>query len=177
MEEKRWYVIHTQTGYEAKVKEGLSHRIETMGLGEFFGEILIPMEDVSEIKGGKKKVSQRKFFPGYVMVEMVMNDETWYLVKNTPGVSGFVGAGRRPVPLKDNEVKGIVKEIEERKTRPKPKVEFEKGDGVKVISGPFVNFSGVVEEVSPDKGKLKITVSIFGRSTPMEIEYWQVEKV
>lgn len=177
MQEKKWYVIHTQTGYEAKVKESLAHRIETMGLQDLFGEILIPVEDVSEIKSGQKKVSQRKFFPGYVLIEMVMNDETWYLVKNTPGVSGFVGAGRKPVPLKEEEVKDIMKEMEERKARPKPKVEFEKGDGVKVISGPFVNFSGIVEEVSPDKGKLKITVSIFGRATPMELEYWQVERV
>jgi len=177
MQEKKWYVVHTQTGYESKVKEGLFHRIETMGLQEFFGEILIPMEDVSEIRSGQKKVSQRKFFPGYIFVEMVMNDEAWYLVKNTPGVSGFVGAGRKPVPLKEKEVAGIVKEMEERKAKPKPKVEFEKGDGVKVISGPFLNFSGIVEEISPDKGKLKITVSIFGRSTPMELEYWQVEKV
>jgi len=177
MQEKKWYVVHTQTGYEAKVKDGLFHRIETMGLQEFFGEILIPMEDISEIRSGQKKVSQRKFFPGYIFIEMVMNDEAWYLVKNTPGVSGFVGAGRKPVPLKEKEVAGIVKEMEERKARPKPKVEFEKGDGVKVISGPFLNFSGIVEEISPDKGKLKITVSIFGRSTPMELEYWLVEKV
>ncbi len=159
------------------MKDGLFHRIETMGLQEFFGEILIPMEDISEIRSGQKKVSQRKFFPGYIFIEMVMNDEAWYLVKNTPGVSGFVGAGRKPVPLKEKEVAGIVQEMEERKARPKPKVEFEKGDGVKVISGPFLNFSGIVEEISPDKGKLKITVSIFGRSTPMELEYWQVEKV
>lgn len=177
MEEKKWYVIHTQTGYEAKVKEGLGRRIESMGLQDSFGSVLIPVEDVSEVRGGQKKVSQRKFFPGYILVEMAMNDETWYLVKNTSGVSGFVGAGRKPVPLKDSEVNGIVKEMEERKVRPKPKVEFEKGDGVKVINGAFVNFSGVVEEVSPDKGKLKIIVSIFGRSTPMEVEYWQVEKV
>ena len=159
------------------MKDGLFHRIETMGLQEFFGESLIPMEDISEIRSGQKKVSQRKFFPGYIFIEMVMNDEAWYLVKNTPGVSGFVGAGRKPVPLKEKEVAGIVQEMEERKARPKPKVEFEKGDGVKVISGPFLNFSGIVEEISPDKGKLKITVSIFGRSTPMELEYWQVEKV
>ncbi len=177
MEEKRWYAIHTQTGYEAKVKESLMHRLEVMGFQEFFGGILIPMEDVSEIRGGKKRVSQRKFFPGYILIEMIMNDETWYLVKNTPGVSGFVGAGRKPVPLKEKEVSGILQEMEERKSRPKPKVEFEKGDGVKVISGPFVNFSGIVEEVSPDRGRLKITVSIFGRSTPMELEYWQVERV
>ena len=177
MEKKKWYVVHTQTGYETKAKEGLLHRIETMGLQEFFGDILIPMEDVSEIRSGQKKVSQRKFFPGYIMIEMIMNDEAWYLVKNTSGVSGFVGAGRKPVPLKEKEVAGILTEMEERKARPKPKVEFEKGDGVKVVSGPFVNFSGIVEEISPDKGKLKITVSIFGRSTPMELEYWQVEKV
>lgn len=177
MEGKKWYVIHTQTGYEAKVQESLSHRVETMGLQEFFGPILIPMEDVSEIRSGKKKVSQRKFFPGYILMEMVMNDETWYLVKNTPGVSGFVGAGKKPIPLKEKEVAAIIKEIEERKARPKPKVEFEKGDGIKVIGGPFVNFSGIVEEISPDKGKLKIMISIFGRSTPVELEYWQVERV
>lgn len=176
MEEKKWYVIHTQTGYESKVKESIVQRIEAMGVQDFFGSILIPMEDVSEVKGGQKKISQRKFFPGYILIEMVMNDEAWYLVKNTPGVSGFVGAGRKPVPLKDTEVAGILKEMKERKAMPKPKFEFEKGDGVKVINGAFVNFSGVVDEVSPDKGKLKIIVSIFGRSTPMELEYWQVER-
>ena len=173
----KWYVLHTQTGSEEKVKSSIENKIASSGLIDLVGEVVIPTEQISEIRGGKKNISRRKFFPGYILVEMVLNDETWYLVKNTPGVSGFVGAGKKPIPLKEKEVEAIVKEIEERKARPKPKVEFEKGDGVKVIGGPFVNFSGIVEEISPDKGKLKIMISIFGRSTPVELEYWQVERV
>ena len=174
---KRWYVIHTQTGHEERVKTTLEGRAERFSLKEKITQVLIPTEKVSEIKAGKKKISTRKFFPGYVLVEMELNDETWYLVKNTPGVSGFIGSGRKPLPLKDAEVAGIIKQTEEKKEKPTPKVIFEKGESVRVKEGPFVNFNGTIDEVNPNKGKLKVLVAIFGRTTPVELEYWQVEKV
>lgn len=174
---KHWYVIHTQTGAEEKVKRSLEKRIKLKNVAEAVSQILIPTERVSEVREGKKKISQRKFFPGYILVEMDLNDETWYLVKNTPGVSGFIGPRARPVPLKDEEVKAILKHTEEAEEKPLPKTIFEKGEGVRVIDGPFVNFNGNIDEVYPAKGKLKVVISIFGRSTPVELEYWQVEKV
>jgi transcriptional antiterminator NusG len=174
---KRWYVIHTQTGHEERVKTTLENRAQQFSLQEKIAQILIPTEKVSEIKAGKKKISTRKFFPGYVLVEMELNDDTWYLVKNTPGVSGFIGSGRKPLPLREAEVEGIIKQAEEKKEKPTPKVIFEKGESVRVKEGPFVNFNGTIEEVNPNKGKLKVMVAIFGRTTPVELEYWQVEKV
>ncbi len=174
---KHWYVIHTQTGAEEKVKRSLEKRIKLKNVTEAVSQILIPTERVSEVREGKKKISQRKFFPGYILVEMDLNDETWYLVKNTPGVSGFIGPRARPVPLKDEEVKAILRHTEEAEEKPLPKTIFEKGEGVRVIDGPFVNFNGNIDEVYPTKGKLKVVISIFGRSTPVELEYWQVEKV
>ena len=174
---KHWYVIHTQTGHEERVKTTLENRAQQFSLQDKIAQILIPMEKVSEIKAGKKKISTRKFFPGYVLVEMELNDDTWYLVKNTPGVSGFIGSGRKPLPLRESEVEGIIKQAEEKKEKPTPKVIFEKGESIRVKEGPFVNFNGTIEEVNPNKGKLKVMVAIFGRTTPVELEYWQVEKI
>ena len=173
---KRWYVIHTQTGHEERVKTTLEARRAQNHMEEKINQILIPTEKVSEIKAGKKKITTRKFFPGYVLVEMDMNDDTWYLVKNTPGVSGFIGSGKKPLPLRDEEVMGIIRQSEEKQEKPTPKVIFEKGESVRVKEGPFVNFNGTIDEVNPNKGKLKVMVSIFGRTTPVELEYWQVEK-
>ncbi len=173
---KKWYVIHTQTGYEDKVKTNIEKRAEASNLKELISQVLVPTEKVSEVKEGKKKISTRKFFPGYILIEMELTDETWYLTKNTPGVSGFIGSGRRPVPLEENEVSAILKQTELAKEKPTPKVIFEKGEGVRVLEGPFANFNGTIEEINPTKGKLKVTISIFGRATPVELEYWQVEK-
>lgn len=173
----RWYVIHTQTGHENKVKINLSKRAKADGLTNYISQILIPTEKVSEVKDGKKSITQRKFFPGYILIEMELNEESWHLVKSTPGVTGFVGSGAKPIPLRESEIKVILKQTEEKKAKPKPKVLFEQGEGVRVKEGPFTNFSGTIEEVNPDKGKLKVMVSIFGRSTPVELEYWQVEKL
>ncbi|KPK41960.1 MAG: antitermination protein NusG [Omnitrophica WOR_2 bacterium SM23_29] len=174
---KKWYVIHTQTGNEEKVKSSIERRAEANEMKELIAQILIPTEQVSEVKEGKKKISQRKFFPGYVLVEMELTDETWYLVKNIPGVTGFIGARAKPVALKEEEVQTILRQTEERKVKPTPKVIFEKGEPIRVTDGPFTNFNGVIDEVNPDKGKLKVLVTIFGRSTPVELEYWQVEKL
>lgn len=174
---KHWYVVHTQTGREEHVKTTLEARALQHQMNDKIAQVLIPTEKVSEIKAGKKKISTRKFFPGYVLVEMEMTDETWYLVKNTPGVSGFIGSGKKPLPLRESEVNGIIKQAEEKKEKPTPKVIFEKGENVRVKEGPFVNFNGTIEEVNPNKGKLKVLVAIFGRTTPVELEYWQVEKL
>lgn len=144
---------------------------------EFIEKILIPTEKVAEVRGGKKKISFRKFFPGYVLIEMELTDKLWYLIKATPGVTGFIGPRARPQPLKDQEIKNILRQAQEKKEKPTPKVIFEKGEGIKVVVGPFTNFNGIVEEINPHKGKLKVSVSIFGRATPVELEYWQVEKV
>ncbi len=174
---KQWFVIHTQTGHEEKVKTTLESRAKQHDSGGKIAQVLIPTEKVSEIKAGKKKISTRKFFPGYVLVEMELTDDTWYLVRNTPGVSGFIGSGRKPLPLKAAEVSSIIKQAEEKKEKPTPKVIFEKGESVRVKEGPFINFNGTVEEINPNKGKLKVMVGIFGRTTPVELEYWQVEKI
>ena len=174
---KKWYVLHTQTGYEDKVKLNLESRLADSALKEAVAQIMIPTERVSEIKDGKKRISSRKFFPGYIFIEMDLTDEIWYFVKSTPGVSGFIGSGMKPIPLHENEIQNILKQAEERKEKPTPRVVFEAGESVRVIEGPFTNFNGTVEEVNPNKGKLKIMVSIFGRLTPVELEYWQVEKL
>lgn len=174
---KHWYVIHTQTGYEDKVKANIQSRADNSPVKDLISQVLVPTEKVSEVKAGKKRISTRKFFPGYVLVEMELTDDTWYLIKNTPGVSGFIGSGRRPVPLNESEIGAILKHAEMAKENPMPKVNFEKGEGVRVLEGPFTNFNGTIEEVNPAKGKLKVTISIFGRSTPVELEYWQVEKI
>jgi transcriptional antiterminator NusG len=174
---KQWYVIHTQTGWEEKVRASLEKRVKQSSKEEMISQILVPTEKVAEIREGKKKITQRKFFPGYILLEMDLNDDTWYLVKNTPGVSGFIGPRARPVALKEDEIKAILKHTEEAQEKPMPKTIFEKGEGVRVIEGPFVNFNGTIEDINPLKGKLKVIISIFGRATPVELEYWQVEKV
>ena len=173
----KWYVLHTQTGVEAKVKAGLESRSDIAGLRHLIHQVLIPTEKVSEVKEGKKRISERKFFPGYILVQMELTDESWYLVKNTPGISGFVGSGKHPIPLPDEEVMQIIRQQEEKTQKPKPKVEFTSGESVRVKEGAFANFNGMIEEVNPNRGKLKVMVTIFGRQTPIELEYWQVEKI
>lgn len=173
---KKWYAIHTYSGYENKVKEVLENRIKAFGMEEYFDEILVPSEKVVEMIKGQKKTSSRKFFPGYVLIKMELTDDTWHLVKGTPKVTGFIGARNNPTTIPDEEVEEIIELMKEGALKPKPKFSFEKGDHVRVIEGPFQNFVGVVDEVRPDKGKLKVLVSIFGRSTPVELEFFQVTK-
>ena len=173
---KLWYGVHTYSGYENKVKLNLEERVRQFDAEELFGEVLIPSETVVELKKGERKTSTRKFFPGYILVQMELNNETWHIVKDTPQVTGFVGGGQNPPPISEEEVALITSRMEEGEDRPKPKVEFEVGETVRVIDGPFLNFTGVVEDVNPDKGKLKVMVSIFGRVTPVELEFIQVEK-
>jgi len=174
---KNWYVVHTQTGSEDKVRGSLKNRITAQGLGELITQVIIPTEQVSEIRAGKRRVSQRKFFPGYLLVEMELTEQTYFLVKTTPGVTGFIGLGKKPTPLPKEEVDNILKKAEEAQVKPRPKTIFEKNEQVRVTEGPFVNFNGTIEEIHPEKGKLKVSVLIFGRSTPVELEYWQVEKI
>lgn len=173
---KQWYVVHTYSGYENRAKLGLEQRIKEFGKLDMFGEVLVPSEKVVEVVKGEKRTSSRKFFPGYILVNMELNDETWYVVKNTPKVTGFVGGQTKPTPISEAEVKQILGQMEEGLVNPRPKYEFSHGEQVKVIDGPFSNFAGVVEDVNPDKGKLRVLVSIFGRSTPVELEFFQVEK-
>jgi transcriptional antiterminator NusG len=172
----QWYVVHTYSGYENKVKAALEERIRSFGQEENFSEVLIPSEKVVELVKGEKRTSTRKFFPGYIFVKMELNDETWHIVKNTPKVTGFIGSRTEPTPISDREVEDIVQQINEGVLKPKPKVVFEKGDGVVVIDGPFLNFNGVVDEVRPEKGKVRVLVSIFGRATPVELDFVQVAK-
>jgi transcriptional antiterminator NusG len=171
----RWYVIHTYSGYEKVVKDNLEQRLKSLGLGVRVSEILIPTEDVMEVKGGKKQVFTKRSFPGYIFVKMEVDDEVWYAIRNTPKVSGFVG-GAKPSPLLDSEVDAILKQMKETSERPQPKVLFEAGESVRIIDGPFSNFVGVVDNIYPEQGKLKVMVTIFGRSTPVELEFGQVEK-
>ncbi|MBI3318466.1 MAG: transcription termination/antitermination factor NusG [Candidatus Omnitrophica bacterium] len=175
--DKNWYVVHTLTGQEEKVRASLQKMIDSVQGGASIAQVLVPMEKVSEVKAGKKKISERRVFPGYVLIQMELSDDTWYLIKNTPGVSGFVGSGLKPVPLQEEEVTQILQSAQEKMEKPTPKVNFEKGESIRINEGPFNNFNGVVEEVNPEKGKLKVMVTIFGRATPVELEYWQVEKV
>jgi transcription termination/antitermination protein NusG len=173
----RWYVVHAYSGFEKSVARALAERIERAGMKDQFGEILVPVEEVVEMKGGKKAMSERKFFPGYVLVEMVMTDDTWHLVKSTPKVTGFVGgAAMKPTPISEKEVDAIMNQMKEGVEKPKPKVLFEVGQSVRVIDGPFTDFNGTVEEVNYDKSKLRVSVLIFGRATPVELEFGQVEK-
>ncbi|MGI6684280.1 MAG: transcription termination/antitermination protein NusG [Bacillota bacterium] len=173
--EKQWYVIHTYAGYENKVKANLEKRVDSMNMGEKIFRVIVPMEDEVQIKDGKKKVTKRKVYPGYVLVEMNMTDDSWYVVRNTPGVTGFVGTGSKPVPLREEEARYILKQMGV--IEPKVKVNFFVGENVRVANGPFENFVGNVEEIYPDKGKLKVMVSMFGRETPVELEFSQVEKM
>ena len=172
---KKWYVVHTYSGFVNKVRLSLVERIKNLQLEDQFGEVLIPSETVVELKKGEKRTSSRKFFPGYILVNMELNDETWHVVKETSKVTGFVG-GNNPVAIPEEEINKITRRIEEGAEKPRPKVLFEVGETVRVTDGPFLNFSGVVEDVKPDKGKLRVMVSIFGRATPVELEFMQVEK-
>ena len=170
-------MIHTYSGYERKVKVSLEEQFDHSELGELFGEIIIPTEEVVEVRQGKKKISSRKFFPGYVLINVEMAQEIWYMIKNTPKVTGFLGGGSSPVPLSEDEVKTIMDQVKGESARPKPKFSFDKGEGVRVVDGPFLNFNGVVDDVNLDKGKVRVMVSIFGRATPVELEFSQIEKV
>lgn len=173
---KNWYVVHTYSGFEQKAKLSLEERIRSLNKQDFFEEILVPSENVVEIRKGQKRTTTRKFFPSYILVKMELNDETWLLVKNTPKITGFVGNSISPPVISEEEVRKISQRIDEGQMKPKMKVSFEKGDSVRVIDGPFNTFNGVVDEVNEDKGRLKVLVSIFGRSTPVELEFTQVEK-
>ena len=173
---KQWFIVHTYSGFEAKVKESLRQRADAMGMGASIEDILIPTEEVVEVRDGKKVRSTRKFFPGYILVKMEMSDEAWHVVKNTPKVTGFVGTGAKPVPLSDAEVDRIVHQISHAAVKPKPKTEFRLGETVRIVDGPFSNFTGQVEEVNEDRSTLKVMVTIFGRATPVELEFLQVEK-
>jgi transcriptional antiterminator NusG len=174
---KNWYVVHTQTGLEDKVKISLENRIVSSNLKELISSVIIPTEQVSEVRSGKKKITQRKFFPGYLLVEMELTEQTYLFVKTSPGVTGFIGLGKKPMPLPQSEVDNILKKTKDTQVKPSPKIVFEKGEQVRVTEGPFQNFNGTIDEIHPEKGKIKVSVSIFGRSTPVELEYWQVEKV
>ena len=173
---KKWYVVHTYSGYENKAKKTLEERIKREKLEDHFAQILIPTEEVVEMKRGKRRTSKRKFFPGYMLVQMTMTEATWYLVKSTPKITGFVGDSTKPPPVPDEEVARITNQIAEGAERVIPKVIFEKGDSVRVVDGPFANFNGVVEQVDSEKGKLRVLVSIFGRATPVEMDFVQVDK-
>jgi transcriptional antiterminator NusG len=174
---KHWYIVHTYSGFEKKVAESLGQRVQAYGLQEDIGEILIPTEDVVEMRGGRKVVSSKRFFPGYILVEMHMTDNAWHVVKNTPKVTGFVGAGAKPTPLSKDEVEQILQQVRTAAEKPKPKYSFEKGDQVRINEGPFTSFNGLVDEVNHDRNTLKVMVTIFGRSTPVELDFLQVEKL
>ena len=179
MSNKNWYVIHTYAGFEGRVKTSLLERASQMGLTERLGQVLVPTEDVIEIKDGKRRTSRRKFFPGYVLIELEapLADETLQMIKETPKVTGFVGAGAKPMPLSREEVDQILHQVTVAAEKPKPKYSFEKGDQVRINEGPFTSFNGVVDEVNPDRNTLKVMVTIFGRSTPVELDFMQVEKI
>ena len=173
----RWYVIHVYSGFEKKVAAAIREQAEQKGLSDMFEEILVPTEEVVEIKRGAKVSAERKFFPGYVLIKMDMSDETWHLVKNTAKVTGFLGSRGRPAPISDGEAMRIMRQVQEGIERPKPSVTFEVGEQVRVCDGPFTSFNGLVEDVDEEKARIKVAVSIFGRATPVELEYSQVEKV
>jgi len=179
--DRRWFVIHTYSGYENKVKTNLEHRIDSMGVGDKIHEVVIPTEEQVEIKDGQRRTVQRKVFPGYVLVQMMVTDEgippndSWYVVRNTPGVTGFVGSGNHPSPLEDTEVKRILRRM--KMEAPRVKVSFSKGERVKVVDGPFTDFIGLVDAINPEKGKVRVLVSFFGRETPVELDFLQVSRL
>ncbi len=174
--DKKWYIVHTYSGQEQRAKQSLLERARSFQLEEYFDEVLIPEENVVEMVKGQKRTSKRKFFPGYILVRMDLNDETWHIVKGTPKVTGFVGGGEKPPPISDEEVARMTQRIKEGAVKPKPKIHFEDGENVRVISGPFANFSGFVDEVLEDKEKLRVMVQVFGRATPVVLDYTNVEK-
>ncbi|MGE0846829.1 MAG: transcription termination/antitermination protein NusG [Flavobacteriaceae bacterium] len=174
---KRWYIVHTYSNFEKKVAESIKEKAEQTGLAELFEQVLVPTEKVVEVRRGRKVDAERKFFPGYVLVKMDMSDEAFHLIKNTPKVTGFLGADNRPQPISENEAQHILNQVQEGIDRPKPSVHFEIGEQVRVSDGPFASFNGTVEEVDEDRTRLKVAVSIFGRATPVELEYGQVEKL
>ena len=173
----KWYIVHAYSNFEKKVAEAIREQARTQGLEDCFSEILVPTEDVVEIRRGRKVNAERKFFPGYVLVKMEMTDEAYHLIKNTPKVTGFLGSGNKPIPVTEKEVQRIIGAVEEGIERPKPTIRFDIGEAVRVIDGPFASFNGSVEQVDEDRARLRVTVSIFGRATPVELEYGQVEKV
>ena len=175
--EHRWYVIHTYSGFENKVKESLRERMTAEGWGDMISDIMVPSEEIVELKKGKRKVSERKIFPGYILVKMQLSDETWHIVRDTPKITGFVGGRTRPTPLTEEEVKEIVDLTSSDTGKPKPKVLFREGESVRVVDGPFSNFIGMVDDVNAERGKLRVMVSIFGRSTPVELDFLQVERL
>ena len=175
---KRWYVVHAYSGYEKQVMRSLNERVERFGMEAYFGEILVPTEEVVEIKNGQKRKSERKFFPGYVLVQMEMNEDSWHLIKDTPRVMGFIGGtADKPAPITEKEADAILRRVHEGAEAPRPKTLFEPGEMVRVVDGPFADFNGVVEGVNYEKSRLQVAVMIFGRSTPVELEFGQVEKV
>ena len=173
----KWYIVHTYSGFENKVKKNLEERIKTLGQKDLFGQILIPTEQIIELRKGQKKTFSRKYYPGYILIQMVLNDEAWHTVVNTAKVTGFVGGEVKPSPIQDEEVERIIQNMQDGVRRPKPRYRFEEGDKVKVIDGPFSNFQGVVEEVKPDKEKVRVRITIFGRPTPVELDFIQVNTV
>ncbi len=175
--ELKWYIVHVYSGFEDKVKRNLDERIEALGQKESFGKILVPTEQVIELRKGQKKTSSRKFYPGYILVQMALNKDTWHLVNDTAKVTGFVGGEINPTPISDEEAERIVRQMEEGVSRPKARYSFEEGDEVRVVDGPFTNFQGTVEEMKPDKEKLRVLITIFGRPTPVELDFIQVNKV
>lgn len=175
--EARWYVIHVYSGFERKVAQSIDEQVRTSGMADRIEQVLVPIEEVVEVRRGSKVNAERKFFPGYVLVKMIMTDETWHLVKNTPKVTGFLGGRGRPTPISEAEAMRIMHQVQEGIERPKPSITFEVGEQVRVSDGPFTSFSGLVEEVDEARARLKVAVSIFGRSTPVELEYAQVEKL
>ncbi len=173
----RWYIVHTYSGFENKVKKSLDERIKILDQERFFGEILVPTEQVVELRKGEKKTSSRKFYPGYILVQMILNEETWHTVRNTAKVTGFVGGEVKPTAISDEEAARIIHQMEEGVSKPKAKYSFEEGDEVRVVDGPFNNFQGVVDEIKPDKEKLRVLITVFGRPTPVELDFIQVNKV
>ena len=173
--DRKWFVIHTYSGYENKVKTNLEHRISTMEVQDRIFQVVIPMEGEVEVKDGQRRTVQRKVFPGYVLVDMKLDDQSWYVVRNTPGVTGFVGSGAKPIPLEDKEVRAILKQMTAE--TPRVKIAFNRGQSVRIIDGPFADFIGIVSEILQDKGKIRVMVSFFGRETPIELDFLQVEKL
>lgn len=174
-DDSEWYVVSTYSGYENKVRTNLEHRIDSMGVRDKIFQVVIPTEEEVEIKDGQRRTVQKKVFPGYVLVQMVLADESWYVVRNTPGVTGFVGSGTKPTPLQDAEVKAILKQM--KMETPKVKVSFSKNERVKVVDGPFTDFIGIVDDINPERGKVKVLVSFFGRETPVELDFLQVSRI